>query len=108
MYRPSQAVSHSGLYIFPDLGFRSYSVYVVGVDIMSCYFLSATPQPPTGFFVLAEKTGDVRVQWGLNSVYSSYSTLVIVTYHAEHKPRKVCYILCYYLLFPVYIVLMIK
>ena len=56
---------------------------------LSCYFLSATPLPPTGFSVLPENTGGVRVQW-VPGFYSLYDKVVTVTYHAEHKPNKVC------------------
>lgn len=101
--RPSQAV------LYPSLGYVFFQTYhVVNILIpkswgfllpgvifskcwfLSCYFLSATPLPPTKLSVLPDNTGGVRVQWGLDSLYSYYNTVVIVTYHAEHKPNKVC------------------
>ena len=104
MCRPSHAVLYSPLgYVF----FRTYRLVNIlipeswgflppGVTFhkcwfLSCYLLSATPLPPTELSVLPENTGGVRVQWGFGSVlYSPYNTVVIVKYHAEHKPNKVC------------------
>ena len=86
---------------FSDFGeFGNYAICVVasnGVGTAeSCIFAPyvgrglATPHPPTDFSVLTEQTGDVRVKWKLNSMYSHYNTIIIVkvTYHAENKANK--------------------
>ena len=82
------------------LGFLLPGVIFNKCWFLSCYFLSATPLPPTQFSVLPKNTGGVRVQWGLG-FYSIYDTFVIVKYHAEHKPNKVCitfYVIFFYFL----------
>ena len=115
MCRPSQAVLYSPLgYVFfrtyrlvnilipESWGFLPQGVIFRKCWFLSCYFLSATPLPPTELSVLPENTGGVRVQWGFGSFwYSPYNTVVIVKYHTEHKPNKVCktfYVIFFYFL----------
>ena len=80
--------------------FGSYTICVVASNEVgtaeSCIFAPyigrhlATPLPPTDLSVLTEQTGDVRVKWKLDPVYSCHNTLIIVkvTYHAENKANK--------------------
>ena len=115
MCRPSQAVLYSPLgYVFfwtyrlvnilipESWGFLPPGVIFHKCWFLSCYFLSATPLPLTELSVLPENTGGVRVQWGFGSfLYSTYKTVVIMKYHAEHKPNKVCitfYVIFFYFL----------
>ena len=84
---------------FSGIGeFGDYTICVVASNEVgtaeSCIFAPyigrhlATPLPPTDFSVLKEQTGDVRVKWELDPVYSRDNTLVKVTYHAENKANK--------------------
>ena len=86
---------------FSGIGeFGDYTICVVASNEVgtakSCIFAPyigrhlATPLPPTDFSVLKEQTGDVRVKWKLDPVYSRHNTLIIVkvTYHAENKANK--------------------
>ncbi|CAH3104176.1 unnamed protein product [Porites lobata] len=86
---------------FSGIGeFGDYTICVVASNEVgtaeSCIFAPyigrnlATPLPPTDFSVLKEQTGDVRVKWKLDPVYSGHNTLIIVkvTYHAENKANK--------------------
>ena len=80
--------------------FGDYTICVVASNEVetaeSCIFAPyigrhlATPLPPTDLSVLTEQTGDVRVKWKLDPVYSHHNTLIIVkvTYHAENKANK--------------------
>ena len=86
---------------FSGIGeFGDYTICVVASNEVgtaeSCIFAPyigrhlATPLPPTDLSVLKEQTGDVRVKWKLDPVYSRHNTchIVNVTYHAENQANK--------------------